>query len=176
MGTSKENRIRDECSSQFSYDASIKNGIFLNIPLQTQIKQLLSDPDLYKFLTNRNLDMLTQSNQISDITTGDLYKNLIDKHAMSKNDISFTWNVDGIPVFKSSQYSIWPVQCMINELPPHLRSKNMLLTGLWFRSTKPKMNTFLEAFVNERKHLKKHGFYFGEESRPRSLCFDMFKR
>ena len=102
LGTSKENRICDECSSYFSYDASIKSGsFFLHFPLQNQIKQLLSDPDLYKRLTNRNLDVLTQSNQISDITTGDLYKNLIDKHAMSKNDISFTWNADGIPAWNA---------------------------------------------------------------------------
>ena len=95
---------------------------------------------------------------------------------MTKNDFSLTWNAYGIPVFKSSRYSIWPIQCMINELPPHLRSKNILLTGLWFGATKPKMNTFLEAFVwwpiaivNECKEVEDDGFFLNEEVVPRKV-------
>ena len=137
--------------------------------MENQLKQLLSDPEFYKLLTDRNLEVLAQSNEVSDITTGELYQDLIKSHGLSKNDISLTWNADGIPVFKSSQYSIWPVQCLINELPPHLRSSNILLTGLWFGKTKPKMNTFLEAFVNECKYLEVKGFCFGSESIKRRV-------
>ena len=31
------------------------------------------------------------------------------------------WNTDGVPIFKSSGFSIWPIFLMINELPFHLR-------------------------------------------------------
>ena len=137
--------------------------------MENQLKQLLSDPEFYKLLTDRNLEVLAQSNEVSDITTGELYQDLIKSHGLSKNDISLTWNADDIPVFKSSQYSIWPVQCLINELPPHLRSSNILLTGLWFGKPKPKMNTFLEAFVNECKYLEVKGFCFGSESIKRRV-------
>lgn len=82
---------------------------------------------------------------------------------MAKNDFSLTWNADGVPIFKSSNYSIWPIQCMVNELPEHLRSSNILLTGLWFGSSKPKMNTFLSPFVNECKKLEEEGFLFPGE-------------
>jgi hypothetical protein len=32
-------------------------------------------------------------------------------------NVSFTWNTDGIPVFKSSKFSLWPFYLVINELP-----------------------------------------------------------
>ena len=68
---------------------------------------------------------------VTDVTTSDLYKELITEHGLSPNDISLTWNTDGIPIFKSSNYAIWPLQASVNEPPPHLRHKNILLLGLW---------------------------------------------
>ena len=49
-----------------------------------------------------------------------------------------TLNCDGVPVFKSSQYGIWPLQGMVNELPYHVRKENVLLFGLWFGTKKAK--------------------------------------
>lgn len=98
-----------------------------------------------------------------------LYKQLIRKHNLSGSDITITWNTDGVPVFKSSLYSIWPIQCMVNELPPHLRSSNILMTGLWFGKTKPCMNTFLTPFVEECRELERSGFVFKVERVPRKV-------
>ena len=100
---------------------------------------------------------------ITTCPLGELYKNLIRKHGMTGNDLSLTWNADGVSVFKSSKYSIWPIQCMLNELPPHLRSRNILLTGLWFGQVKPNMNTFLQPFVTECKLLEEIGFTLNGE-------------
>lgn len=170
MGKSKESRVCDDCGTIFNSENSMKNGsFFLHMPLKEQLEQLLTNPELYSYLSNRNLQDLIQSTVISDVTTGKLYQNLIKHHGMSKNDLSLTWNGDGIPVFKSSQYSIWPIQCMINELPPHLRPSNILLTGLWFGKIKPKMNTFLVPFVSECKELEEEGFIFQGESMRRKV-------
>ena len=54
---------------------------------------------------------------------------------------------------------------MINELPIHLRSSNILFTGLWFGQTKPKMNTFLMSFVNECRKLEEGFLFQGESTR-----------
>ena len=35
----------------------------------------------------------------------------------SPDNISFLINTDGVPVFKSSKVSIWPLYLIINELP-----------------------------------------------------------
>ncbi len=62
-----------------------------------------------------------------------------------KHNISFMWNTDGIPVFRSSKFSIWPLYFRINELSPKKRGlkDNMILAGLWFGQSKPNMNTYL---------------------------------
>ena len=88
--------------------------------------------------------------------------------AFSPNDISLTWNTDGIPIFKSSNYAIWPLQASVNELHPHLRHKNILLLGLWF-GQKPNMNVFLVPFVEECSKLETEGFLYGSEFQRRKV-------
>ena len=157
------------CNSPFNEDESIKNGnYFIYIPLQQQIETLLSDSKIFPHLTNRNLEFSLKSNTVTDITTSALYKNLICKHGLGPNDMSLTWNTDGIPVFKSSNYAIWPLQAFVSELPPYLRSKNILLLGLWF-GKKPVMNIFLHPFVEECRKLELHGFTFGNEVLSRKV-------
>lgn len=70
---------------------------------------------------------------------------------------------DGVPVFKSTKFGIWPVYQVVNELPPHLRflQENILLWGVWFGPEKPKMNTFLSPFVQDMKALREEGKCFG---------------
>jgi hypothetical protein len=164
LGKDRTSRDCGNCGKEFVSENSMKNGnFFLYIPLQRQLENLLMDPEMYSMLTNRNLQDITQSNVISDITSSKLYRQLIQHHHLSCNDISITWNADGIPIFKSSKYSIWPIQCMVNELPPHLRPKNILLIGLWFGHSKPEMKTFLQPYVNECQQLEEIGFLFKDE-------------
>ena len=105
---------------------------------------------------------------MTDVTKSALYKDLIVKHGLNPNDMSLTWNTDGIPIFNSSNFSIWPLQVFVNELPPHLRGKNILLLGLWF-GEKPIMNTFLKPFVEECRMLETCGFTFANEVLPRKV-------
>lgn len=64
-------------------------------------------------------------------------------------NLSLTWSADGISIFKSSPFHILPIQITINKLSPDMRSKHVLLAGLWFGASKPKMNYFLQPFVDE---------------------------
>lgn len=68
------------------------------------------------------------------------------------NAMSFIVSTDGSPLFKSSNFSIWPFFVSINELPPLIRMKILLLGGLRFGNKKPHMDLYLEPLVN---HLKK---------------------
>ena len=60
---------------------------------------------------------------IRDIYDGKFYKNLIDAGYFQNDGINLTCqlNSDGVSLFKSSTYSVWPVYLRINELPPLLR-------------------------------------------------------
>ncbi|KAL7304253.1 hypothetical protein TKK_0003447 [Trichogramma kaykai] len=73
----------------------------------------------------------------------------------SKNDLTFSWNTDGVPIFKSSKMSIWPFYLMVNELPYKLRIKkeNVILAGLWFGVEKPSENLFMESMIEQLNDL-----------------------
>lgn len=67
---------------------------------------------------------------------------------------------DGVPVFKSSNFSMWPLYFVINELPYALRMKmqNVIFAGLWFGScSKARYETFLRPFWNILKKLETDG-------------------
>ncbi|CAD6208822.1 GSCOCG00003629001-RA-CDS, partial [Cotesia congregata] len=89
-------------------------------------------------------------NDYEDIWDGNVYKSLSENNGFlsSRNNISFTWNTDGISLYKSSKFSIWPFFLTINELPFHLRSqlKNLLVAGFWFGPKKPEANLFMNSF------------------------------
>ena len=157
------------CKKSFDEDESIKNGhYFMYIPVQQQIVSLLSNSNIFPYLSNRNLNLNLQAKTVNDVTTSQLYKDLIVKYGFGPNDVTLTWNTDGIPIFNSSNYSVWPLQASVNELPPHLRRRNILLLGLWF-GQKPVMNTFLKPFVYECRTLESSGFIFGNEVQPRKV-------
>ena len=75
------------------------------------------------------------------------------------SNISLTWNIDGLPLFKSSKFSLWPIYFVINELPYKLRirTENMIISGLWFGESKPNMNVFLQPIFTELIDLESSG-------------------
>lgn len=96
------------------------------LPLKQQIS-LLADTSVAAALSSQLEDIAENrgNSQMSDLTDSQMYKDIRVK--ISRLDVTLLLNVDGAPIFKSSKYSIWPIQVSINELPPHLRSKNVLI-------------------------------------------------
>lgn len=72
--------------------------------------------------------------------------------------LSLTFNCDGVPVFQSSKFSIWPILCCVNEIPPESRDKHVLLCALWFGAKKPDMTCYFQPFVEECANLSQAGF------------------
>jgi hypothetical protein len=68
-------------------------------------------------------------------------------------------NTDGVPVFKSCKFSLWPILYSINELDYELARSNIFTLGLWFgpNPNKPNFHTFLEPFVGVVKDLANTG-------------------
>ncbi len=57
---------------------------------------------------------------IRDVYDGSLYR----KHQeflTAPGNVSFIVNTDGVQLFRSSAYSIWPIWLVMNELPPNER-------------------------------------------------------
>ena len=58
----------------------------------------------------------------ADICDGLLYQGLVSQGFSSEpGNIAITFNTDGVPVFRSSEFSFWPLFLLINELPYRMR-------------------------------------------------------
>lgn len=66
--------------------------------------------------------------------------------------------IDGVPGFNSSSTFFWPIQFTINEFPPWLRKKYILLGALWYGSGKPKLEAYYWQVVCELQSLSTTGF------------------
>lgn len=90
-------------------------------------------------------ERVTDVNVVKDIYDGKLYKAFLqslDPETRHKY-LTVTFNTDGGPLFESSTYSIWPLFLEVNELPFHIRTKDLIVAALWFGRNKPNMNVFL---------------------------------
>ncbi|XDV26081.1 hypothetical protein PO909_029878, partial [Leuciscus waleckii] len=147
------------CHTTWDKNSSLKNGnFFIYLPIQTQLEHLLQREDIAQRLKSR--DSTCNSETYEDIGSGKMYHNLykIGGPLHCTHGYSLTLNCDGVPVFKSSLYGIWPLYGIVNELPYPVRKENVLLFGLWFGDKKPNVNTFLKPFTLECQKLSTAGF------------------
>jgi len=156
--TARTHRL--QCSNPLCTNDDIKkqsrNTFFIHLPLKEQLIDLLENHDIDGSLINIENRVKNNLDNCEDIFDGELYKSVMQEYDYSR--LSLTFNTDGVPVFKSSSCSIWPILCTVNELPPKLRKEHVLLTSLWFGGSKPSMNVFLEPFVEEVRELDRTGF------------------
>jgi hypothetical protein len=161
------------CNADLSQSRA--RSFFLVIPLHSQITALFSRKGFAKCIGHRFARVKHNQNNIEDIYDSYVYKQLCDHDgplsAKFPYNLSFTCNTDGIPLFKSSKFSIWPVYLMINELPYYLRKQqtNMLLYGLWFGESKPTMSTFCQPLHEMLSDLETVGVTVDVSGKP-EIC------
>jgi len=96
------------------------------------LKSFFLRPTFYEDIQHRFKRTKKARDNIEDMYDGQLYKELCAKGLLCSKDISFLMNTDGLPVFKSSKVSIWPLYLVINELDyrKRLSRENLLFAGL----------------------------------------------
>lgn len=122
-----------------------RQSFFVTLNLERQLCTLIekTKESLAEGLAQRGQPRDT----VSDITNAASFKELAEEVELGKDDLTLNINTDGSPVFKSSRMSVWPLQFIINELPPSVRFQHPMLAGLWFGKRAPNMQTFLSRFV-----------------------------
>lgn len=160
VGTLKDNQISvwcNECKKSMEVCESDGANFFVTIDPTERIENLLEENSTYyKYVMNeRNVER----GVYKDVYDGRIYREFRKtlEPKTRKSFASLIFNTDGAPVFKSSKFSIWPIQLMINELPIDVRLESLIVYGLWFGKSKPDMNTFMKPFVNEMKILSEKG-------------------
>jgi hypothetical protein len=151
------------CETTLDESALLKEGkYFLMLDVRRSLESLLSNQEVATNLVNclvkrssrrRSVHYANQPKHYSDIMDGDCYRSL----ELKDNDFTCSVNTDGVNVFKSSSFSIWPIFISINELPYKLRRKHTRLVGLWFGQKKPCFETFLPPFVDQCNSLSDEG-------------------
>ena len=85
------------------------------------------------------------------------YLALYPKPVLEEVDVlMLTWNNDGLPLFKSTRQSSWPILCCISNLKPIHVFVVLLTAGVG----KPTNLDYLREFTNELKFLMEEGLEF----------------
>jgi len=173
----------DKCPNtvcQRNVKESSSKEYFIEMPIISQLSGLFSREDFKQGLKYRKERIKKCKDNIEDVYDSEQYKLLSDNggplSSENENNISFIFHTDGIPVFKSSKTSMWPIFLMVNELPYKMRKnrENIILCGLWFGQNKPLMNLFcgplhesLQKLQNgvtvklqNNEDIKVHGYLF----------------
>jgi hypothetical protein len=142
------------CHRNLREDGAV--SYFIVVPLLDQLCSLMSRVSICEIIFGPKKQ--PNADYLGDITDGNVYKYMYSK-CKHLHFISMSWNTDGVSVFKSSKFSIWPLYMTINELPQHMRFKdeNLILAGLWFGPKKPLMQTFLKP-IYPMLHGLENGF------------------
>ncbi|XP_037290638.2 uncharacterized protein LOC119185900 [Rhipicephalus microplus] len=166
------------CGQRNSGPQMLRDGhFFITLPIAKLLSSLLAENDastaLHERLNSINESMSVDKDEMTDIIDGTLYRALR-RELTSKNDITLTVNSDGSAVFKSSKFSVWPVQVMVNELPVYMRQKNVLVSALWYGQKHPDMTLLLNAFVEQMDGLSTSGITWkagNETVHSKVYCF-----
>ena len=139
----------ETCLKHWHKEELLKSAsYFLVMPLADQLKNILPQSALRGHFRH--------DESVGDINTGKLYQDQGD-FIDNPDNVTISFNCDGVPVFKSSQYSLWPILCTINELSLDERGKSIMLHSLWFGRHKPRVDTYFAPFIAELQSLHENG-------------------
>jgi len=148
-GTCEQQKCNN-CSFVAQSKDLVNQGYFFKIfPLSEQLSDLFSKREIQYVVEHMDaMEHNTEGTGYAEARAGLKFPELI----------TLTCNTDGVPVFSSSNASLWPVFFVINELPLTLRHANMMLCALWFGSGKPRLDVLFRPIVHSLQHLYDQGF------------------
>ena len=84
-------------------------------------------------MAQKDLEVTAPEREWFDIMDGQIYLDHLSPGGFltSNQNISLTFNTDGVHVFKASRDEIWPLLVMINELHPYVRYSNTTVTRVF---------------------------------------------
>lgn len=98
------------------------------------------------------------------------------RYFADKHNLALTLSTDGVPLYKSSPVSIWPVYLVILNLPAHVRmnSQNIILCSVWVGPSKPIMNLLLDPVCEYLQQLSTLGIKLDDHTYRAKLVMGVF--
>ncbi|XP_014235969.2 uncharacterized protein LOC106658483 [Trichogramma pretiosum] len=131
---------------------------FITLKVKNQLETLLNRPDIQEHMRNFVEERETYlEDGITDVQDSLKYKQLQMAHPGA---LTFNFNTDGAQLFNSSKKSLWPLQLYINELPPEIRFKHIIIAALMETESEPTaklMNLYMKELVEEMQQLREEG-------------------
>lgn len=118
-----------QCDKEYVGRELARSGSFIGLPFKKQLGSVLPSKTVSKAAAT-TLDKASHGVACSganDITDGHHYRSLHHQGGIVSTDLTPTSNSDGSPIFKSSTYSMWNVQAILNELLPLLHWANLVM-------------------------------------------------
>lgn len=186
--TSDTNSINNNCNSAQLIESITKNSednlrlklrnwaVCCNIPRSALDK-------LLKILKSENLDLPASyetllgtacNNDIVPLAGGEFcylglesqLRTLINTGILEKATIYVQVNVDGLPLYRSSRKTFWPILCAVSNvsaIKPQSYNYTILPAALWLGDGKPSnASQYLSRFVEELKFLTENGLEVNE--------------
>uniref|UniRef100_A0ABD2WH23 Uncharacterized protein n=1 Tax=Trichogramma kaykai TaxID=54128 RepID=A0ABD2WH23_9HYME len=131
---------------------------FITLKVKNQLETLLNRPDIQEHMRNFVEERETYlEDGITDVQDSLKYKQLQLAHPGA---LTFNFNTDGAQLFNSSKKSLWPLELYINELPPEIRFKHIIIAALMETESEPTaklMNLYMKELVEEMQQLREEG-------------------
>uniref|UniRef100_A0A1X7TR45 Uncharacterized protein n=1 Tax=Amphimedon queenslandica TaxID=400682 RepID=A0A1X7TR45_AMPQE len=129
-------------------------------PIEERLKQLYEEHDKFIYPFIRKNDDAT----MRDVHDGSSIRNLMSEGGFLScpENTGLALCSDGVPVYKSSKGSLWPVYLMVTSIPPQKRMKvdNLIIAALWHGPTKPSMDLILQHVLASISHLENNGISY----------------
>lgn len=137
---------------------------FVTIPIFDSLSALLTEA-----MSNGYKMQERDEDTIESVRDGEKYKELLESNKISNDDFTFTLHYDGIPLFKSSKVTAWPVLLTLNEMKESFRKENVFVVGLWISKRQPDTNVYLLSVLEELRDLEKGVLWTDRVSKERKI-------
>ena len=86
---------------------------------------------------------------------------LREEHLRTLSEVSLQVNIDGMPLFKSSNESFWPILGLLQQE----EQPEPFVIGLWVGTSKPNdSNAFMSNFIDEMKEIEVNGVTYADKA------------
>ncbi|KAL7294422.1 hypothetical protein TKK_0012422 [Trichogramma kaykai] len=154
LGTDRLEKITCSiCNAENDKNNQEKSAYFVLLNPAEQIRDLLmQNLEYFTYVTQQRPH---EFSHLSDVYDGIKYREFLSSLTPEekKNYVTAVFNTDGASKFKCSQQSAWPLYLMINELPKHIRTKHLVICGIFFGPKKPDMLIFIDKFIDLIKNV-----------------------